>query len=132
MNFTEETIYKNFGKRLKELRKINGITQVQMSKDLNISQTAIVQYEAGSRKIPLSMLQILSTYFNLSLDELVGSDLCPLKENDRVEYEDTKYDLLKNSPNLLILIDVISEYNFSDNEMNELLNYARFIVSKRK
>lgn len=132
MNFTEETIYKNFGKRLKELRKINGITQVQMSKDLNISQTAIVQYEAGSRKIPLSMLQILSTYFNLSLDELVGSDLCPSKEIDRNEYEDNKYDLIKSSPNILILIDVISEYNFSDNEMNELLNYARFIVSKRK
>lgn len=132
MNFTEETIYKNFGKRLKELRKINGITQVQMSKDLNISQTAIVQYEAGSRKIPLSMLQILSTYFNLSLDELVGSDLCPFKEIDRNEYVDNKYELIINSPNVLTLIDVISEYNFSDNEMNELLNYARFIVSKRK
>lgn len=61
-----------FGNRLKELRKAKGLTQIEISKDINFSQSAITAYENGKREPNFEVLQKLAAYFNVSTDYLLG------------------------------------------------------------
>lgn len=56
-NENDDLIYKQFGVRLKKLRKKNNKTQLELSKEIGLSQTAIAQYENGSRRLPLNVLK---------------------------------------------------------------------------
>lgn len=60
------------GQRLKEFRKANGITQVELANILNTTQSTISAYESGKTTLLTAFaLQIVKKY-NLSLDWLCG------------------------------------------------------------
>ncbi|MDD7506015.1 MAG: helix-turn-helix transcriptional regulator [Clostridiales bacterium] len=61
-----------FGEGLKELRLENGIGQVKLSKDLNVSKGIISLWENGLREPKLSNLVSLAQYFQVSIDYLAG------------------------------------------------------------
>ena len=54
-----------FGKKLSELRKQKGLSQEQLATDLNISQSSISNYEAGSTKPDTDILQKIAEYFKV-------------------------------------------------------------------
>ncbi len=58
--------------RIKDLREDNDLTQNQIAKILMCDQSLYSKYERGERDIPLKLLIILSEYYNVSLDYLVG------------------------------------------------------------
>lgn len=58
--------------RLKELRKLHGITQVRLSMDLCMSQNTISRYETGEREADYKTLILFADYFNVSIDYLLG------------------------------------------------------------
>ncbi len=58
--------------RIKDLREDNDLTQNQIAKILMCDQSLYSKYECGERDIPLKLLIILSEYYNVSLDYLVG------------------------------------------------------------
>jgi len=56
------------GEKIKFLRQQKNITQVQLAKDLNLSQQAISHYETG-RAIPsIDVLKVLADYFGVTVD----------------------------------------------------------------
>ncbi|MGX5174223.1 helix-turn-helix domain-containing protein [Aliikangiella sp. IMCC44653] len=55
------------------------LTQAQLADTLTISQQLIAAYEAGSRKVPASMLPILARLFAVSLEQLTGLETTPAK-----------------------------------------------------
>ena len=60
------------GKRLKALREREGLTQVELAKKLNISNTTLSQYESSTR-VPSDDIKILiADYFKINLDYLLG------------------------------------------------------------
>lgn len=71
----------NFGENLKELRKKNELTQLQLSKILDTSKSNISKYEAGSIEPNLSILARVSTYFSVSTDYLLGLSELNQKKN---------------------------------------------------
>ncbi len=75
----DKVFFKQLGKRVASLRKESGMTQVQLAETLTISQQLIAAYEAGTRKIPASMLPRLATLFAVSLEELLGVKKLPAK-----------------------------------------------------
>tara|TARA_B100000508_G_scaffold131558_1_gene119786 strand:- start:135 stop:527 length:393 start_codon:yes stop_codon:yes gene_type:complete len=79
MTNDDKIFYKKLGKRVSELRKEFGWTQTQLAEALSTSQQLIAAYEAGSRKIPSSLLPILAKLFAVSLEQLLGSDDKPAK-----------------------------------------------------
>ncbi len=79
MTQDDKIFFKNLGKRVAELRKELGITQVQLAEMLDISQQLIAAYEAGTRKIPASMLPRLAKLFAVSLEALTGMEKLPAK-----------------------------------------------------
>jgi len=61
-----------FGKTLKRLRKSRGITQTQLADKLNLSQSQIKNWETGRFQPDLETLANIASFFNVSLDVLVG------------------------------------------------------------
>jgi repressor LexA len=59
--------------RIKELREENNLTQTDLSKLLNISQSTLAKYETGARKPDVDMLNKLSNYFNKTIDYVIGN-----------------------------------------------------------
>lgn len=58
--------------KLKDLREDNDLTQTRVAEILMCDQSLYSKFERGERDIPLKLLIILSDYYNVSLDYLVG------------------------------------------------------------
>ena len=57
--------------RLKEIRKLKGISQLKLAMDLNINQNTISRYETGEREPGINELIKIADYFNVSVDYLL-------------------------------------------------------------
>ena len=58
-------------KRLKELREDHDITQSQISKYLNMSQTGYSKYETGENDVPTKILIELAKFYKTSVDYIL-------------------------------------------------------------
>ncbi|MGI0534992.1 helix-turn-helix transcriptional regulator [Bacillus pfraonensis] len=61
-----------FGQTLKQLRKSRGLTQHQLADRLNLSQSQIKNWETDRFQPDLETLFNIASFFNVSLDVLVG------------------------------------------------------------
>ena len=67
--------------RIRELRKEKGITQIELAKLLNVSDRSVGFYETGERDPDTDTLKKLASYFDVSIDYLLGhSDIRNPKE----------------------------------------------------
>ena len=71
----------DFGKRLVSLRKEAGYTQVDLAKELAVSQRMISYYEGHSDFPPSNLLPKLAEVLNVTTDELLG--LKPIKQSKK-------------------------------------------------
>jgi transcriptional regulator with XRE-family HTH domain len=67
------------GERIAQLRKTRNLTQTQLADVLGVKQQTVQGYEAGSRRIPVSMLPVLATTLEVSLEVLFGEELKPVR-----------------------------------------------------
>lgn len=58
--------------RIRELREDHDLTQTQIGKIINMSQTGYSQYEIGKNDIPTKILIALAKYYNTSIDYILG------------------------------------------------------------
>lgn len=58
--------------RIRDLREDHDLTQTQIAKVLNMSQTGYSQYEIGKNDIPTRVLIKLAEFYNTSIDYLLG------------------------------------------------------------
>lgn len=82
-----------FGDRLKSLRMMNNLSQTDFGKILNKSANNISQYETGKREPDLETLKIISDYFKVSLDYLLGKtdDPLPVRDVDQDLHDEHDY-----------------------------------------
>ncbi len=62
-----------FNERLRELRKEKQITIEQLANDLGSAKSTISRYENGLREPKKDFLELLSKYFEVSVDYLLGN-----------------------------------------------------------
>lgn len=62
---------KESGQRIRDLRKLAGLTQEQLAETVNISTSALGKIERGLQGISLDLLIELSDFFSVSLDYIV-------------------------------------------------------------
>lgn len=86
---------------LKCLRERKKMTQKQLAKHFNISQTSIVHYEKGDRQPSIQLLLEFSDFFGVTIDKLVGNDR--VKKRERLNFD--KNQALKDLKNVLIKKD---------------------------
>ncbi|WP_430597774.1 helix-turn-helix domain-containing protein [Enterococcus sp. AZ177] len=58
--------------RIRNLREDKDLSQEQLAKFLNVSQTTYSRYESGKIDIPSQSLIKLAQYYSTSIDYLVG------------------------------------------------------------
>ncbi len=58
--------------RIKFLRDLKGLTQTKLAKELNVTQALITSWENGYANISLKMLVILSHYYQVPVDYILG------------------------------------------------------------
>jgi len=64
------------GERLKEIRKIHKMTQIELGNKLGLTQSQIAKYESGFLSLDAKLIIKICKVFNVSSDYLLG-----LKEN---------------------------------------------------
>ena len=75
----EKAFFVQLGSRIAQLRKEQGITQVQLAEWLNVSQQTVNAYEVGRRRMAVSALPVIAKLLGVSLEELIGEPLKPSK-----------------------------------------------------
>ena len=61
-----------FKDRLKELRLDKGLSQMQLAKELNLSQSAVAKWELGKTEPTATAIITVANYFDVSVDYLLG------------------------------------------------------------
>lgn len=60
--------------RIRELRKQNSMTLIDLGKVLGVAESTVSQYETGKREPSNEMLLRLAEFFNVSVDYLICRD----------------------------------------------------------
>ena len=60
----------SFGKKLVELRKINGLSQEQLANELMVTRQAVSKWETDKGYPDIEKIIFISEKYNISLDEL--------------------------------------------------------------
>lgn len=79
MTRDEKTFFEDLGTRIGELRRSQGLTQVQLAEILGVSQQTIHSFEKGIRRVPTSALPTIARTLAVSLEELLGEVRKPTK-----------------------------------------------------
>lgn len=108
--------YVEFGDRLKALREARNMTQAELSQHIGISKTSVVNYETGTRKIPISLVKQVAGFFDVSVDYMLGFTTKRVSEYERaVERWDKE----------------VGTHRFTEGELNELISFANYLLFKR-
>jgi transcriptional regulator with XRE-family HTH domain len=62
----------SFGKRLKELREENNLTQKELAEKLGINAVTYLHYEKEQRQPSLELIADISVFYGVSVDYLLG------------------------------------------------------------
>lgn len=68
---TEKIFLKNLGKKIADLRKSKGFTQLEFSEKVGIPRTSLTRIELGNTNCTICMLRKIADELNISLEELV-------------------------------------------------------------
>lgn len=86
------------GDKIKELRKINDITQQELAKKLGISFQALSNYENNRRNPSVEQIKLICIFFNISADELL--EIETEKDRQKVQINNS----FNNSKNIKVKI----------------------------
>ena len=73
--------YKLIGQRIKQLRRINGVTQEMLAEKVDLSRVYIAYIEMGKRKPSLESIVKISQVLNTSTDNILIGNTTP-NDND--------------------------------------------------
>lgn len=68
----ERAFFIQFGARIANFRREVSMTQTQLADALGVSQQTVNAYEAGTRRVPVSMLPQLAITLAVSIEGLIG------------------------------------------------------------
>ena len=106
--------------RLKDIRIENDLTQTQMAKMLNTTQTSYNRWENNVELISLKKLTRVCNYFNTSMDYLVGIT----RNNIGNGKHDLDYKVVGNNIKIFR-----KEKNLSQKDLATLLNTSQSTIS---
>ncbi len=116
----------NIGENIKSLRKMNELSLNELAEELHVSTDKLKNYENGKEQIPFDTLDKLASIFNISVNMLIGMNF---KSRENESHFVCMMRILKRAKQWS---EVVGETQFSDAEMNELMNFANYLISKRK
>jgi transcriptional regulator with XRE-family HTH domain len=87
----------NLGKIISSKRREKGITQEELANHLGVSKPAVSKWESGQSYPDILLLPVLASYFNISIDNLIGYEPQMEKEDIRKLYHRLADDFAKKA-----------------------------------
>ena len=88
--------YEEFGRNLAVARVALGLSQADIAKSLDMTQSTYAGYETGTRKVPLSVIIQLANYLGKSPDELIsGKPSCVQIVKNDFSLSDLEKDIIR-------------------------------------
>jgi transcriptional regulator with XRE-family HTH domain len=72
MKFDEEKFYHYIGNRLRELRKLRGMSQAKLGKELGVTFQQVQKYESGANRMSIDKAIMVPAVLGISISELLG------------------------------------------------------------
>ncbi|MDF2565101.1 MAG: transcriptional regulator, family [Massilibacillus sp.] len=113
-------VMKQFGQNLQKLRTNNNMTQEDLGKLLNVSQSTIAYYESGKKQPSLETIIVIADYFRVSVDYLL----------DRVNSFNSTSQITDISQDNLNLLRKIN--NLPDADRKEIESYIQYKERSKK
>jgi transcriptional regulator with XRE-family HTH domain len=114
----------DLGNRLKELRESRDISMDKMCEDLarlynaNLAKSTISKWENGKAEPSLAYARILTKYFDVTLDYVIGTSNIPKEEK---------------KPNQLETLAAHFEgEEFTEDDKEDIENFIKYVISKKK
>ena len=64
----------DFGKNIKELRKVKGVTQIQLAQQLQVSYGTVACWEINRHQPDLETIKKIAKFFNVTVDSLLDNE----------------------------------------------------------
>lgn len=93
----------SFGKKLKRLRQNKEISQKELGKILNTTQSSIGRYEKDQGVPDLDTLRLVADYFKVSIDSLIDRDTSKDNSNELRETIEESIKELEDEETLLFM-----------------------------
>ena len=106
--------------RIKEVRKMNRMSQDQLAKILHVHQTAISQWEIGKTEPDINNLRTMANLFHVTTDYLLGRDEPVPPPTLDEQLSDIDFALS------------VEIRDLTDDEKKDILDYVRFKRSQKK
>ncbi|WP_144456885.1 helix-turn-helix domain-containing protein [Bacillus pumilus] len=112
-----------FGKRITTLRKKAGLTQEELAKKLNVTRSALSQYELGTREPNYDLLLKIADFFEVTVDYLIG-------RSDNPDYKIIDDNKIESDPDLQIAFNAATD--FSEEARKQTIDFINYIREKEK
>lgn len=105
-----DSFQKLFGQRIRELRKLNGLTQLELSKETHLTLNTISQIECGKVSPKLDTLFKLSLSLDVNLEDLLYfPNYIPRDKNIRKDIEQISRRLMMTDKEFIqIVLQIIN------------------------
>nr|WP_015141696.1 helix-turn-helix transcriptional regulator [Clostridium perfringens]AFV15095.1 transcriptional regulator XRE [Clostridium perfringens] len=123
-----------FPNNLKTLRKLNLLSQSELSKLLGISRSSLSFYESGESEPTLNVLIKISKFFNVSLDYLIFKKIDSKFLANLISYDSLKKQNL-DTLEKLDLLDILKNkkyYISKEQEIHKTIDLNSIINSIKK
>ena len=105
--------------RIKQLRKKKGISQSELAELIGVKNNTVSTWERGTRKPDFEALNLLSNYFEVSFEYILGSSD---KEEARVKPTQDELDELALSALADELYDHVKKYSMLSNKSQKMID----------
>ena len=105
--------------RIKQLRKKKGISQSELAELIGVKNNTVSTWERGTRKPDFEALNLLSNYFEVSFEYILGSSD---KEEARVKPTQDELDELALSALADELSDHVKKYSMLSNKSQKMID----------
>lgn len=131
--YQEMGVKEMFSDKLKELREKNGLTQMELAEILNISKSAIANYESGLREPKNNQLwKKIASYFNVTVDYLMDIPDIPIilaADNASVEPIVLAGDTInKTQQHRNALADKIRNSDYTDEQLDKIEKMIELMI----
>ena len=115
----------NLGENIKALREAQNLTMEEVANELHISIDEYKKLEDGD-VVSYDLLDKLANIFNINVAMLIGIDFTTRDNETKLK---TALRILQRSKKWN---EEVGETIFSDEEIDELIDFAKYLISKRK
>ena len=105
--------------RIKQLRKKKGISQSELAELIGVKNNTVSTWERGTRKPDFEALNLLSNYFEVSFEYILGSSD---QEEARVKPTQDELDELALSALADELYDHVKKYSMLSNKSQKMID----------